>query len=140
MERLISSRRNTYDSYKKELGPLIGVEFLRPALSFESNAAYAPILLTDDFPYSRDELINLLLNDKIVSRRYFWPLITNTSYYKKFVGPRNDEFPNACYLANRVICLPIFAEMSGVQKARIISKIIGHSKLQCKGLGMHLSS
>lgn len=130
MERLISSRRDTYDSYKKELGTLIGVEFLRPALSFESNAAYAPILLTDDFPYSRDELINLLLNDKIVSRRYFWPLITNTSYYKKFVDPRKDEFPNACYLANRVICLPIFAEMSGVQKAWIISRIIGHSKLQ----------
>ncbi|OYU42118.1 MAG: aminotransferase, partial [Burkholderiales bacterium PBB4] len=86
--------------------------------------SYFPILVTEDYPISRDELYEKLRSSGIMARRYFYPLVTNFDVYKEFL-PAGSHFPVAENVAARVLCLPIYPGMSEDDVRRVVS-VIGY--------------
>ena len=53
-----------------------------------------------------------LKDNNIFARRYFYPLISNMPTYKSLPSSRRGNLPQANLLADKVICLPIYPDLS----------------------------
>jgi len=56
---------------------------------------------------TRDELYFKMKEHGIMGRRYFYPLISEFSFYKGLESARPENLPIANQIANSVICLPM---------------------------------
>lgn len=93
--------------------PLSGLR--RPTLhaGLEYNYAYYPVLFDD--PARRERVVARLNADGIHPRRYFSPSINTIDYM-----PRRFSCPVAEDAAERVLCLPLYAEL----EASVIDRIL----------------
>jgi dTDP-4-amino-4,6-dideoxygalactose transaminase len=72
---------------------------------------------------TRDELYFKLKENRVLGRRYFYPLISDFSPYKSYASARKENLPNANKLADTVICLPMHAVLTESEVDKIISII-----------------
>ena len=72
---------------------------------------------------SRDELFNHLKANSIYARRYFYPLITEYSSYKKMEDVNSSNYPIALQASKEILCLPIYPNLS-LEIVQIISNLI----------------
>jgi len=119
----IADRARIDARYRAQLAIQRGIRPLAHAGQLRANFSYFPVLVTDEFPESRDELHQRLRNAGIFSRRYFYPLITDFPMYRKLPSANPVNLPVATEIASRVLCLPIYAGMSQVDQDRILSVI-----------------
>src|SRR5690554_1454945 len=78
-----------------------------------SNYAYFPIFVNEiEYGMSRDALYEKMKQNNIYGRRYFYPLISEFSMYKGLESSAQNNLPVAHRIANEVICLPIYSELS----------------------------
>lgn len=87
------------------------------------NYSYFPILITSDFPVSRDCVYNTLKAQGILSRRYFYPLISNMPIYRSLSSASHENLANANLIAEQVLCLPIYSDLA-LDDCSYIVKII----------------
>ena len=59
-------------------------------------------------------------SQNILGRRYFYPLISEFSTYKRLKSAAWENLPNAYRLASEVICLPLHHGLSEEEVERII--------------------
>lgn len=112
--KLINRRRAISELYDARLRNT-GLQFPLKPKGLDYNYAYYPVIFQ-----SEDELLrvkNTLAEQKINTRRYFYPALNKLPYH---VGA---DCPVAENIASRVLCLPLFAEMDDVDVLRI-SKIV----------------
>ncbi|AVE16674.1 aminotransferase [Hafnia paralvei] len=76
------------------------------------NYSYFPILITSDFPVSRDCVYNSLKEQGVLSRRYFYPLISNMPMYRSLSSASHENLVNANLIAEQVLCLPIYSDLT----------------------------
>lgn len=107
----IEQRKVIDHHYRGKLAEIEGISV--PMLSKDSNSNYSyfPILIESSYGLTRDELYGKLKQNNILSRRYFYPLISNMSMYKGMASASVDHLPYANEISNRVLCIPIFNEM-----------------------------
>lgn len=118
----IEERRRVGEMYCKNLSHVRGVNL--PEVSRSSqNYSYFPILIDDDYPISRDGLYEKLRSQGILARRYFYPLVTDFAVYKDFL-PDGLHLPIAQNVSGRILCLPIYPEMSADDVERVVSAIV----------------
>ena len=89
-----------------------GIAIPKNNLSDASNHSYYPILLKPNFGVSRDALYERLKSDGVFSRRYFYPLISEFPMYKNYPSSASSNLPVATKIANEVLCLPIYPDLS----------------------------
>lgn len=88
------------------------------------NYSYFPIIIDENvYGLSRDELYNKLKDNDIISRRYFYPLITNFDFYKKSKNIIKHDISTSEKVSNSVICLPLHHNISDIDVEKIISLI-----------------
>ncbi len=75
------------------------------------NNSYFPIMVELDYQMGRDALYSYLQTKDVMSRRYFYPLITDFPMYRGLPSARLDNLPVARRVADRVLCLPIFPDL-----------------------------
>lgn len=86
------------------------------------NYSYFPIFINEkEFGMSRDELYFKLKENNILSRRYFYPLITDFSFYENHPNIVKHDLKTSKQISSNVICLPIHHNIT----QRDISFIIG---------------
>ena len=91
----------------------------------EYNFAYFPILIDSaKFGRTRDEIYNELKNHNIFSRRYFYPLISQFPTYRGLPSSSNENLPIATKVAEQVICLPIYPDLTETEVKMIIDIIV----------------
>ena len=73
---------------------------------------------------TRDELYFKMKDHNVLSRRYFYPLISEFSTYRRLESARPDNLPNAHKMANTVICLPMHHSLSDEEMNRVIEQIV----------------
>lgn len=83
------------------------LEDMDPKVS--SNYAYFPVLISEDYGISRDELVEIMQKNNIFPRKYFYPLVTDFACYR---GKYRGEIPVAKHIADRILCLPLWGEIS----------------------------
>lgn len=123
IERILERRQEIFKIYKIKLGDVVGVTLLERKTVDIDNAAYVPVLINEHSQKSRDSLIHHLAKDGVVSRPYFFPLITDMCVYSEFSPSKKSNLPVAKSLANRVLCLPISFNMTNEDVGKVIDSL-----------------
>lgn len=107
IDNAITKRKIVANTYKELLKDISGVTFSSELSDINYNYSYFPILINEkSYGISRDDLYHKLKNNNILSRRYFYPLITDFDFYKKH-DYSSKHLKISKDISNRVICLPI---------------------------------
>lgn len=121
------AQRQAVDSrYRSELAEVTGITLYQHNNNANSNFSYFPILVEAEYPLSRDELYEKLKANGILSRRYFYPLISNMPMYRGLPSADTAHLLQANALAEKVLCLPIFNELTVEQQLQVIALIKGN--------------
>ena len=98
------------------------------------NHAYFPVLIGPDFPVSRDALYQRLRERNVLTRRYFYPLISDFPMYRGLPSAHGANLPVARRAADQVLCLPIYPSLGLDDQQRIIDVV------RLAAQGRHLGS
>lgn len=119
-----TDRRRAIDLlYRQALTGVTGITCPETGPDAAGNYSYFPILVGPEYPLSRDALYQELKNHGIHARRYFYPLISNMPMYSGLPSAARANLPNANRMAEQVLCLPIYSDLSNDQAAFIASLI-----------------
>lgn len=120
IDQNIEKRRLLVERYRYNLKSRSDIK-LPPVQEFVvSNYAYFPILI-DNSAFTRDQLYLELKNHGVHTRKYFYPLATDFGCYKKQYDSTNTSV--AKYVAEHVLTLPLYADLTLEQVDFICSKI-----------------
>lgn len=120
INKAMEQRKAIDDYYRAELADVRGISVYQHNENANSNFSYFPIIVESNYPLSRDELYEILKNNHILSRRYFYPLISNMPMYRGLASSDITRLPNANALADKVLCLPIYNELTLQEVGHII--------------------
>ncbi|MCV2369885.1 DegT/DnrJ/EryC1/StrS family aminotransferase [Roseateles oligotrophus] len=123
--RALDSRKEIDAAYRVQLKSIKGIRCLGEPGEFAANHSYFPILVEDDYPLSRDELYQKLKSHNILARRYFYPLITDFPMYRGFPSAHRDNLPVANSAAQKIMCLPIYPNLTSENITQVVSCIRG---------------
>lgn len=113
------------ENYRNALKNVPGISFFTEQKNVTYNYSYFPIFIdSSKYWLSRDELFIKLRDNGILSRRYFYPLITNFCPYENIPSAAKENLPTANRMADTVLCLPIHHLISDEDLKRIINLII----------------
>lgn len=119
-------RRGAIDKlYRKLLSGTPGIECLALPASFTPNFSYFPVLVSTPYPITRDQLYEKLRERSIHARRYFYPLISQFPMYSGIPSAHPNNLPVATKVASRVLCLPIYSDLSD-DDVRAIADLIAN--------------
>lgn len=105
----IKKRNLVVGRYNSRLDNVSGVKICKLQDKVQSNYAYYSIVF-DNYKYNRDEVFEKLKNEGIIARKYFYPLTNSFACYKD--NFKMDETPVAKYISERVLTLPLYADLS----------------------------
>lgn len=123
VDQAIELRRKVDQLYREGLKDVKGIKCLDLAGQSAHNYSYFPVLVTDEYPLSRDALHEKLKEHRIHGRRYFFPLISEFSVYGDLPSAAHANLPVAIKAAEQVLCLPIFPEFDTELQTALIGLI-----------------
>lgn len=105
----IIKRKKVVERYIENLKDITGIQLSKKQVDVESNYAYFPVVF-DGYKMTRDEVFEKLKGNDIIARKYFYPLTNSFECYKDQYDV--DETPVAKYIAERVLTLPLYADLA----------------------------
>ena len=105
----ISKRKKVVERYIDNLKDIAGIQLSKEQMDVESNYAYFPVVF-DGYKMTRDEVFEKLKGNDIIARKYFYPLTNSFECYRGQYDV--DKTPVAKYIAERVLTLPLYANLS----------------------------
>lgn len=127
LEREIGKRKKVVERYWSHLDGIEGIKLSKPKKDVEPNYAYFPIVF-DGFSANRDEVYDSLYNHDIVARKYFYPITNSVEAYSDLPTAGADKTPVAAFLADRVLTLPLYADLAIKDVDRICEIILSCKK------------
>lgn len=124
IDAAIARRREIDALYRSRLENIKGISCLGDAGEKVQNHAYFPILVSPDYPLSRDGLYQKLKDHAVFARRYFYPLISEFPMYRGLPSASPGNLPNATGAAQQVLCLPIYPALQEAEQKHIIELIL----------------
>ena len=122
----IEKRRIVAQKYKDAFKNLEGIRCLEDIEGVKHNYSYFPIFIDEKkYGISRDEFYKKLKANNILGRRYFYPLISEFATYKGLESSSKENLPVAHKLADSVICLPMYADLTDEDVERVIEVVRG---------------
>lgn len=109
LEEEITKRKAAVMRYRERLSGTKGVRLCPVQNEVQQNYAYFPVVFEAEFGNSRDEVLAALEENGIIARKYFYPLTSDFDCYKEL--GRGDT-PVAEYISSRVLCLPLYADLT----------------------------
>lgn len=119
----IAKRKAVVDRYRAHLGGTWGIQICSPQENVVSNYAYFPVVF-EGYKYTRDEIFEKLRAENIVARKYFYPLTNDFECYRDLPSAGKDKTPVAARLADRVLTLPLYADLELSDVDRICEIIL----------------
>jgi len=117
-------RKNIVELYKSKLKNTEGIRFINSDNQVKENYSYFPIFIDKNkFGKSRNEVYDLLKQNNIFARKYFYPLISNFSTYRGLKSAGKENLPVATKMAEEVLCLPLYADLKAEDVEKIINLI-----------------
>ncbi|EMD9369027.1 DegT/DnrJ/EryC1/StrS family aminotransferase [Providencia rettgeri] len=125
IDNAISIRNNIAKIYREEISKIKGLTFLSQPENVKFNDSYFPIFVDEkEFGMSRDELYFRFKESNILSRRYFYPLITDFSFYKNHPNIVKYDLKISKQVSDNVICLPIHHNVDRDDITKILNLLI----------------
>lgn len=104
----IEKRKIVVDRYISNLENIEGIKLSKVQNGVKPNYAYFPVVF-DGYKKNRDEIFEELKTQDIIARKYFYPLINDFDCYKDKYS--SNDTPVAKYIADRVLTLPLYADL-----------------------------
>lgn len=124
IDEQIKKRQKLVQRYRERLDHQAGIKILQEQKGVDANYAYFPVVFDEMvFRKSRDEIYNRLREENIFARKYFYPLTSDFECYNHRFD--SEKTPVAKYIAERVLCLPLYADLD-MDKVDQICNIITH--------------
>jgi dTDP-4-amino-4,6-dideoxygalactose transaminase len=121
----IEKRHQVAIRYREALRNVPGIRCLYDLPDVRHNYSYFPILVHEaEYGLSRDALYDKLKAHGIYSRRYFYPLCSDFPTYRGLPSAAPANLPVATKVAQQVLCLPMFADLSEEDQTSITSLIV----------------
>ena len=114
----ISKRKAVVEHYRERLNGVKGIKLCPEQPEVKSNYAYFPVVF-DGYKYTRDDVFARLKAENIVARKYFYPLANAFECYKNYPTAGVEKTPVAAYIADRVLTLPLYADLTIEEVDRI---------------------
>ena len=122
VDSAIDARHRVANRYREALRSVDGVTFWDDMQGVRHNYSYFPIFInTDKFGISRDELYSKMKEQGVLSRRYFYPLISNFPTYRGLRSASKENLPIGNRMASEVLCLPMHHALNEVELDMILS-------------------
>lgn len=114
MQDNLKARTEVWNRYRRHLSSFLQMQEIPQELDY--NYAYFPVV----FKTERDALrvAGRLKRNNIYVRRYFYPSLESVPY----LGPESEQ-PVSRDIASRILCLPLFAELSELDQREVIKLI-----------------
>lgn len=125
IDHALSRRKEIDQAYRNLLKDVRGIRCVELVGQKRGNYAYFPILVDAEYPLSRDALYDYLLENRIHSRRYFYPLISEFSMYRGAPSSSSANLVTASSVSSKVLCLPIYPNLSDAEVEGIAALIVG---------------
>lgn len=110
LEKEINKRKKGVERYYHNLESVQGIKLLKVNNQIQSNYVYFPILFCEkDGNEIRNNIYERLREYEIYSRKYFYPITADQACFKNKY--KKTDLANARYCANRVLILPMFADI-----------------------------
>ncbi len=111
--------------YRDLLKDVPGIHYLSEIEGITYGYSYFPILIDNEyFGATRDYVYDKLKESNIFSRKYFYPLISSFEPYNNFESASSLNLPIATIVAEQVLCLPIYVELSESEIIKTCSIIL----------------
>lgn len=107
----VAKRKAVVEHYRKRLSGIPGIKLCAEQSGVKHNYAYFPVVF-DGYKLTRDQVVEKLGNMNVVARKYFYPLTNDFECYAGFATAGKEKTPVAAYIADRVLTLPLFADLS----------------------------
>ena len=122
LDREIEKRKKVVEHYRNRLSNIKGIKLVEPQNNVVSNYAYFPVVF--DGYKDRDTIFADLKANDIIARKYFYPLTNNVKCYKNLESADVSKTPVAKYISDRVLTLPLYADLSIEDVDRICDIIL----------------
>lgn len=119
----IAKRRVVVERYRERLSGVQGIKLSGLQENVESNFAYFPVVF-DGYKYTRNQVFEMLQQQGITARKYFYPLTNSFACYRNYPTAGVEKTPIAQHLAQRVLTLPLYADLSLTDVDRICDIIL----------------
>lgn len=106
LDNFVSINRRNYEIYQQGINSLNGISLLHYNESERNNYQYVVVEVGAAFPVSRDKIVEVLVAENILARKYFWPGCHNMQPYRSYYPNAGLVLPNTKLVAERVIVLP----------------------------------
>ncbi|MCH5245816.1 MAG: DegT/DnrJ/EryC1/StrS family aminotransferase [Muribaculaceae bacterium] len=121
VDKAIAARNQVAIRYRKTLRNVEGITFFEDMPGVRHNYSYFPIFVdADKFGMTRDQLYERMKANGVLSRRYFYPLISEFSTYRGLPSAVKENLPVAHRLADSVLCLPMHHGLTEVEIEQVL--------------------
>lgn len=120
IDEWIKMRKNVSEWYRERLGEIKGVSLPEEQEGIKSNFAYYPVVF-DGYKHTRDSVFDLLEKENIYARKYFYPATNDFECVKVYSCGKT---PYAKYVSERILTLPMHAELTKQQVDRVCDVIL----------------
>jgi len=104
----IEKRKKVAERYKYHFDGVQGIKLSPTQAGVKGNYAYFPVVF-DGYKWTRDEICEVLREENVFARKYFYPL---TSSFECYQGKYNvDNTPVAKDISEKVLTLPLYADL-----------------------------
>lgn len=124
VDNAIEARHQVAIRYREALEGIPGISFFYDMPGVKHNYSYFPIFVDEEkYGMTRDELYFKMKEQNVLGRRYFYPLISTFSTYRGLESADPKSLPNAHWMADSVICLPMHHALTEEEIERTINCI-----------------
>lgn len=121
VDKAIEARHQVAAQYRKALRDVAGIHFMDEISGVHHNYSYFPIFVDKEkFGMTRDELYDKMKAQGVLSRRYFYPLISNFPTYNGLDSAKKQNLPVANKIADEVLCLPMHHQLTDKDLQRVL--------------------
>ncbi len=125
IDKAIQKRKEIASNYRDCLKDITGLTFLGDMADVKHCYSYFPVLIDKDiFGKTRDDVYNVLKQNNIFPRRYFYPLISQFPTYRGLESAQPGKMPIAEKITGQVLCLPIFPDLKSADVKTICNLLI----------------
>lgn len=121
IDEVLEARKYCYEYYNDKIDRINGIHILEGTREASKNYAYLPIVVEDEYKWTRDEIYENLRAENIFARKYFYPLTSDQVCFKNKY--KKVDLKIARDLAKRILVLPLYADISFEVIDKIISVI-----------------
>lgn len=121
IEQAIAARKERWIYYKEHLQNKKGICLFEENDGVSRNYAYFPILVKESYSMSRNDLYDLLRENHIFARKYFYPITADMECY---IGQYIEKgLTTARKLSEQVLTIPLYEELKREQMDRILELV-----------------